>query len=258
VSALALTYHAVERGPSPLCVDPKRFADQLDLIVETGVRTVTVSELAAALRNGRIAERTLALTFDDGAASVARTAAPLLLERGLVATVFCVAGHLGGRRNIQTKPAWAARIDLAAADELATLARLGFEIGSHGMEHVPLTAATPESVLRRELHDSRRTLEEALGVEVGSFAYPYNVRSGDARRAAVEAGYRAACAGSLALVGRAADPLAIPRVDAYYLEWPPLFRMALAGSPQWYLAIRRAGAAARRLLRKDYVPRSRR
>jgi len=254
VSVAVLTYHAVEDGPPPLCVPPERFAEQLDLVAAAGVAALTVSQLAAAVRDGALPERAVALTFDDGAASVARIAAPLLLERGLVATVFCVAGHLGGRNDWPSQAVWAPRLELAGAEELRELVRAGFEIGSHGTEHAPLANGVPDSVVRSELVGSRRALSEAVGFDVRSFAYPYNVRPGEADRLLAAAGYTAACIGGLELVRPGTDPLALPRIDAHYLGRARVFQSLLRGTLPTYLVARRAGARARRLLRKDYGP----
>ena len=89
---------------------------------------------------GRVPARAVAITFDDGCASVARTAAPLLAERGLTATVFCVAGHLGGRNDWPTQHDRMPSLALAGADELVELHRAGVEIGAHGVAHAPLDA----------------------------------------------------------------------------------------------------------------------
>ncbi len=252
---LVLTYHAVEEGPPPLCLDPRTFRAHVEAVAESGVPVLTVSELAAALRAGALPERAVALTFDDGFASVARVAAPLLLERGLKATVFCVAGRLGGMNDWPTQPARAPRRALAGAAELADLARGGFEIGSHGMEHTPLAPAAGET-LRREIAGSRRALEEAVGAPVASFAYPYGLLPGDEGRRLVAGEYTAACAGGLRPATASADPFALPRVDAHYLRRPERLRAALEGSATAYLAARRIGARARRAVRADHFPAS--
>ena len=253
--ALVVTYHAVEPGPSPICVDPDLFRRQLDELVGGGARSLTVRELGERLAAGTLPDRAVALTFDDGFASVVRTAAPLLRERGLTATVFCVAGHLGGRSDWATQPSGSPRLDLAGADELAKLAAAGFEIGSHSSTHMPLAGAGAEA-LRRELDDSRRRLEDAVGVEVTSFAHPYGVPAGGGAERLAAAGYHAACTAELRRVGPKDDPLALPRVDAWYLKRPALFGLALRESLLLYLAARRHAARARRLVRKDYVAHS--
>jgi peptidoglycan/xylan/chitin deacetylase (PgdA/CDA1 family) len=250
--ALILTYHAIEPGPPPLCVDPALFRQHLDLIADSGTEAVTISMLADRLRSGRSPDGTVAITFDDGFANVPREAAPLLVERGLVATVFCVAGHIGGENDWPSQRPEAPRRELASGEELAALAVERFEIGSHGMEHLPLGGASEEAQ-RRELLESRRTIEDALGQPVTSIAYPYGLEPGTTGRRLVERSYRAACTGRISLVASADDPLALPRIDAHYLRNPELLRRALRGTLGPYLRLRRLGARARRIARKDYV-----
>lgn len=247
---LILTYHAVEEGPAPLCVDPELFAEHVASIAASGAKTLTVSELAAALRVGNLPEDAVAVTFDDGCVSVVEQAAPILREHGLRATVFCVSGRLGGANDWPSQAAWAPRLRLATADALATLVDDGWEIGSHGVEHRPLADAG-EDVARREVVESRLELEQSIGTPVPSFAWPYGVRPSAAAAALIAETYDAACAGGLAAVSAKADPFALPRVDAHYLRNPALLRRALAGRLDLYLRARAAGAKARRLVRRD-------
>ena len=248
--ALILTYHAIEEGPAPLCVEPALFERHLDCIVAAGSRTVTVATLAEAVRRGERLDGLVAITFDDGFASVARTAWPLLAERGLTATVFCVAGYLGGANDWPTQATGAPRLPLADAASLTALAAEGVELGAHGSTHAPLNGGDSD-VLDRELAGARRSLEDELGAEVRTLAWPYGVRSEAAERAARAAGYLAACTASPGRVQAGAALLALPRVDAHYVRRPALLRAVLRGSP--YLGARRVAARARRLLRKDYV-----
>lgn len=246
MSVLVLTYHAVESGPPPLFVEPALVREQLDAVVASGAASLTVSELADALRTRRLPERAVVLTFDDGAASVASAAAPLLVERGLRATVFCVAGHLAGSNDWPGRAGSGSSFTLASATELGELARAGIEIASHGVEHRSLRRAT-DDVARREIVESKDRLEQALGVPVTSFAYPYGLVGAEAL---VRETYAAACTTELTHASSASDPMAIPRVDAHYLRSIPRFRAALAGRTG-YLRVRRLGARARRLLRED-------
>ena len=249
--AIVLTYHAVEKGPQPLCLDPDLFRAHLDVFAEADAHTLTVSGLAAALAKGALPDRAVAITFDDGAASVAESAAPLLSEHGATATVFCVAGYLGGVNDWPTQPANASRFALASAARLRELAGAGFEIGSHGFEHAPL-ATRNEALLRREIIDSKAALEDLVGTDVRSFAYPYGARSKLAR-AMVRATYDAACTTLFAFAQVDADTAEVPRIDAHYIRTAELMRRLLSGHFPLELHARRVARGARRLVRQDYA-----
>lgn len=233
-------------------MDPELFRRHLAEIDEWGGNSLTVSDLAERVRASDVPDRALAITFDDGFASVARFAAPLLAKHGLTATVFCVAGHLGGRNDWPTQPAGAPKRALASARELKDLAAQGFEIGSHGLDHVPLVSPGTKAG-RRELLDSRELLEEAVGGEVRSLAYPYGVVPPSGMRRWVRDAYVAACTAHPGRISSGSDPYALPRVDIHYVRHPGLLRRALGRTLDPYLRARGFAARARRVVRKDYA-----
>ncbi|TQL40460.1 polysaccharide deacetylase [Homoserinimonas aerilata] len=98
------------------------------------------------------------LSFDDGNASDASVALPALLERGLQATFFALAG----RRDDAAS--------LSPAD-LRELRGAGMQIGSHGWEHVPWRGLS-DAEARRELIDARTALVEASGGPIDDAALP--------------------------------------------------------------------------------------
>lgn len=251
-SALVITYHAVEPGTSPLALAPEALGEHLDCLRDAGVRTLTISELAGAVRAGAIPERAVALTFDDAFASVVEHAAPLLADRGQRATVFPVAGAIGATNDWPSQPPGAPRAPLADLEQLRALAAAGWEIGSHGTEHAPLSRVTAAQA-HSELVESRERLEQALQVPVTSFAMPYGDLPGASTRELLRATYDTACTTRLAFVTPGTDAWAVPRVDAYYLRRPELLRRAVEGTAGLYVRVRGAAARARRVVRKDYV-----
>ena len=251
-TALVLTYHGVEDREGPLFVDPDSFAAQLDLVVESGADAVTVSQLVEQVRAGVLTRPTVAITFDDGLASVARIAAPLLVERELPATVFCVAGHIGGVSDWESARAGSPVLELARADELAALAARGFELGCHGLTHAPLDKGSA-AFLRRELIDAKQSLEQQVGAPVSAFAYPYGASPCQEALRLAETAYASAWTTRADYVRSAAELQRAPRVDAHYVRRPALLRAALEGSLGRYLGMRRLGAQARRALRRDYA-----
>lgn len=249
---IIVTYHAVEPGPAPLCIEPSLFAEHAAVIAGSGAKVLTVRELAAQLRSGELPERTVAVTFDDGCASVAEHAAPALAEHGLSATVFCVAGHVGGVNDWATQAAWAPRLALAPADALSALAGAGWEIGSHGTAHRPL-AQLGEAAAIHEVKESRSVLEDLTGARVSTFAWPYGRRPASVADAMARATYDAACGGGPGVVRSSSDPYALERVDAHYLRDPELLRRAIEGTLDRRIATRAIAASVRRLVRRDYA-----
>ncbi len=188
---LVLMYHSIEpyqADPYLVTVGPARFAEQMRWLARRGLRGVSIRDLLAARAAGA-GKGLVGLTFDDGYADFARHALPVLRRRGFGATVFVIAGRLGGQN------AWdpdGPRKRLMDAPEVAALAREGIEIGSHGLRHVRL--AGNRDALGDEVGGSRRILEEITGMPVGGFCYPY----GDLDAAAVaqvrDTGYDYGCA----------------------------------------------------------------
>ena len=252
MTAIILTYHAVEDGPAPLCFPPKAFRAHLDAIADAEAEVLTVREMAAALHDSELPDRAVAITFDDGFRSIIEHAAPMLRARSLPATVFAVAGHLGGENDWPSQPKRAPRRPLAGAEELAELAAEGWEIGCHGLRHMPLGGASPGTI-DRELIDARKELARATGADVRSFAFPYGSVPGDGARDVLAHHYAAACTTDLGAVRADSDVLALPRIETHYVRRADLVRRAIEGTLDTYLGARRHLARARRVLRRDYV-----
>jgi peptidoglycan/xylan/chitin deacetylase (PgdA/CDA1 family) len=251
MTAVILTYHAIEDGPRPLCIEPALFGQHAAAIAASGAACLTVRELGAAIRDEALPERAVTITFDDGCESVVTNAAPVLAEHGLRATVFAVAAHLGGTNDWPGQRGSAPRLRLASAEGLRVLAAQGFEIGSHGYDHAALTDVSADTAAR-EIEESKARLEAAVGAEVTSFAWPYGAEPEPEAARLIRAGYLVACTTAMARVGPESDVLALPRVDAYYLRRPELLRRVLEGARDEYLRLRAVAARARRLFRKDW------
>jgi peptidoglycan/xylan/chitin deacetylase (PgdA/CDA1 family) len=205
MTPLVLMYHSVgDRADDPfqVTVTPQRFAAQMALLARLGVRGCSMAELLAGPGGRRVG-----LTFDDGYRDFVTEALPVLLAHGFTATVFVLAGRLGGDNGWELA---GPRKPLLTADEVGAVADAGIEIGSHGLRHRDLTTV-PGDGLRAEVADSRRILAELVEAPVGGFCYPYGAcgeREVDAVR---DAGY-----GYGAAVGAPALPRqwAFPRTYA--------------------------------------------
>jgi peptidoglycan/xylan/chitin deacetylase (PgdA/CDA1 family) len=196
-----LMYHSVEPygcDPHQVTVRPDRFDRQMRWLRRRGLRGVSMRELLAGRGDGLVG-----LTFDDGYADFVTHVAPVLERYGFGATVFVVAGALGGT-NTWDEPGPRKRLMTAA--EVRHVAAAGFEIGSHSLTHRRLPDAD-ERVLVDEVRRSRTILGDLTGQDVNGFCYPYGGVGRREAEAVRDAGYRYACAvGSPAFAGRYALP----------------------------------------------------
>ena len=188
---MILMYHSVTEytdDPFLVTVDPGTFERQLDWIERLGMRGVSVAELLAA-RHAAKDERLVGLTFDDGYRDFVTEVVPRLTRRGFTATVFPVAGRLGGFNGWEdsgpVKP-------LMTADEIRSVAEAGMEIGSHGVMHVKLTGCN-DAQLVRETEGSREELSALLGKDIAGFCYPYGMSDERCEAAVRDAGYDYGC-----------------------------------------------------------------
>jgi peptidoglycan/xylan/chitin deacetylase (PgdA/CDA1 family) len=94
--AIILMYHRIAEVPMDpwgLSVTPQNFAKQL-AVIKQFAQPMHLTDLAKAHRQGRIPDRAIVVTFDDGYADNFYHAKPLLEEFGIPATVFISTGYL--------------------------------------------------------------------------------------------------------------------------------------------------------------------
>lgn len=126
------------------------------------------------------------LTFDDGNASDLEIGLPRLLERGLTAEFFVLAGLLGQRARLE-------------ADGVRQLLKAGMRIGSHGWAHRDWRRLSPAQEAEEHVR-AVQVLEELCGHRVGRVAIPFGsydrhvlsrLRAGSVSRAYTSDGGRA-------------------------------------------------------------------
>lgn len=208
-----LTYHEVRPHLGgrlrSFGVHPEAFARQMALLAKAGWRTCDLDHLGDALRGVRELPRgAFVLTFDDGYAELERYVAPILARHGFRAIAYVVTDRLGAIA------AWddeVPRLALFSPDAIRRLDGGVFRFESHSRTHPVLTRLDPDGV-RREVAESRHRLEDVVGREVTSFAYPYGAFDVAVEAIVRDAGYRTA-ATMLAGPNRPGDdPLRIRRV----------------------------------------------
>jgi peptidoglycan/xylan/chitin deacetylase (PgdA/CDA1 family) len=99
--ALILMYHRVTElanDPYLLAVSPKHFAEQME-VIRGRYMPIRLQELVETLQDGKVPNRAVVVTFDDGYADNLHQAKPLLEHYEIPATVFVTTGHIDSQRE---------------------------------------------------------------------------------------------------------------------------------------------------------------
>ena len=230
-----LMYHSVSRD-LPADREQTRvplhlFEAQMAYLRENGHDVQDAATAVASLRAGQEPRaRSLVITFDDGHADTHETALPILQRHSFPATVFVLADAL-------TAKGLRGAIGISQAREMLSTGLVRF--GCHGATHRALVGLTDRE-LRDETAGARARIEDALGVSVTLFAYPFGLYDAwDARALAAvrSAGFDAAFSTIVGANGRRTDRFRLRRSRVSWAEELPLFRRLLTGGYDWYAAI---------------------
>jgi peptidoglycan/xylan/chitin deacetylase (PgdA/CDA1 family) len=235
-----LMYHAItfENGDSPgadahYSVSKGKFESNLRQIFVAGMQCASVARILA--REPR-SNSSVALTFDDGHASNL-VAAELIARAGGSADFFINPSSVGTPNYLD----WSALKDMAAS---------GMSIQSHGFHHRYLDDLSAADV-RAELIDSKRAIEDNLGLPVTIFAPPGGRMAQDMAKLAIDAGYQAVCSSRVGLWRAGADIWDIPRLavlastsEAQFGRWIRQAPVEIFGRRARYVLLR----SAKRLL----------
>ena len=132
----------------------------------------------------------LAIAFDDGYEDNYTAAFPLLQESGYRAVIYAVTDT---KRRTNFWDHHEPHAALLSPAQLLEMQRAGNEIGSHTVTHINLPSVTPRDA-STELLNSKTDLEQLLGSEILSVAYPYGAVSSAVKVLTEEAGYKFAVA----------------------------------------------------------------
>lgn len=156
----------------------------LQYLQEHGFTTIHFSDIAAYFNDGTpLPEHPVIISFDDGWKNNFTRAFPLLQKYNMTATAFIPTNLVGkgtGPGTLGERMTW---------DDIAALRDAGWEIGSHTLWHPYLTKTKRA---REEIFDSKKALEEKLGITVTTFAYPFGVYNASIEQLVKDAGYTTA------------------------------------------------------------------
>ncbi len=191
---IVLCYHRfTEKNPDNLSMTPEMFESQMQALKDAGISVIGMQDFIAWRRGEKnIPEKSCIITIDDGYVSAYTLAWPILKKFEYPFTMFVYMDYIGiGGQSIT----W---------DQLADMRDQGVDIQSHTWSHqnlkgkggqinkknrADLAKMGYEAWLQREIGDTKKTLEERLGIRVNAIAYPYGLHSEESRAMTLKTGH---------------------------------------------------------------------
>lgn len=238
ISVPVLTYHSIDASGSVISTAPATFRRQMRFLAENGFRGVPLEKVVdVLLADDSLPPKTVAVTFDDGFRNFYEQAFPVLEKYDFGATVFLVTDFCGKKNDWAGNPPGLPRAALMSWREIGELSRKGIRFGSHTRTH-PDLAKLEAGKINSEVVDSKTEIEDRLGREATTFAYPYGSFNLLSRQIVAE-NFKAACSTTLGTVAETSDLLALERLDTYYLSNAHVFNRLSSPSFDLYIRLRR-------------------
>ena len=167
-----------------LCVTAQDFEEQLLWLKAWGFTSVTFEDLAEKPAPAK----PIVIIFDDGYEDNYLNLFPLL-KKHQVKAVISILGDRTLRQNEWDIPKGDPAVPLLNDAQVLEMAESALvEFGAHSMTHQRLTEASSDEI-RRQVEDSKKSLESLLEKPVLSFTYPYGSVNEAVKQAVREAGF---------------------------------------------------------------------
>jgi peptidoglycan/xylan/chitin deacetylase (PgdA/CDA1 family) len=135
---LSVFYHTVFDCPPPYFAklyavkSAAAFEKDLDLLLNAGLKPLSLGELLAAKDPSTLPPRGFFLSFDDGYREMAETIAPILLRKGIPATFFICSSVLDNRSWLFEDQIGLIRHRLATCEDESTSREINRILNRHG------------------------------------------------------------------------------------------------------------------------------
>ena len=131
------------------------------------------------------------LTFDDGYKDNYDLAFPILKEFNFKATIFLMGSLTYNEWDV--KAGGERKFSLMSVEMIKEMQDYGIEFGAHTFNHPKINTLSNEEI-EHQIVDVKKPLEEKIGKEIITFAYPYGILNDYAKEMAKKAGYTFALA----------------------------------------------------------------
>lgn len=208
--SVVLCYHGVTQCQQPA------FARQMEEVTRNIVSSGSLS---------------VCLTFDDAFENLLLNVVPVITELEIPITIFIPTGCLGNC------PSWLNGVHPDSNEKIMTHEQISIlsnspfvTFGSHTVTHPHLTELDKEEI-GKELHDSKRVVEDILGGEIEQLAYPHGDHNDDIDRVAFDLEYQKVY--TLDPVVQNTNDKVVGRFSMSPDVWPIEFFLTVKGAYSW-------------------------
>ncbi len=205
-----LYYHRINDTPKHIdpVPDTRFFHDQIKYLDQRGYHFVSLGEIIEwCSGNAGLPEKSIGITFDDGYEDNYHNAFPVLKEFGAKATIFLIYDYMGTTRYFSYNRAVPQKImpgefdqsrdielKFLNKDQVLEMHRSSLvDFGSHTLSHTSLIHCDLVQA-EKEVSESKRLLEDHLGISINTFCYPYGHLNDTVKEMVRKSGYRGAVA----------------------------------------------------------------
>jgi peptidoglycan/xylan/chitin deacetylase (PgdA/CDA1 family) len=228
-----LAYHRFDpvRSTAATVVTTTMLDEQLGYLADHHVAVVPLDAVVAAMTQHGLPilpAPAVAITVDDGFRSVYDELYPRIQRLHMPITLFINPPMISGGHAYLT---W---------EQIAEMRRSGLvDVEPHTMTHpdfrVQRARLSPEAfhaLVEHELGESRRLVQERLGVAADILAWPYGIHDPELEQAARDAGYVATFALESRVVAPGDNAFALPRYQIYESDDAGRMAAIIAGVPR--------------------------
>ncbi len=220
-------YHHFGRPEYPTTnVSVQRFAEQMAYLAKEGYQVVPLSQVVAALHgDGRLPEKAVVITIDDGYRTIYDKAWPILKKHDFPFTVFLYGE--GIVKKFSNYLTW---------EQVKEMQQAGVDFQDHSFSHHRL-ARKPNGMdeeqyrkwIRDDLAENSALLKEHLGYLPDILALPYGEYNNTVLDEAKKLGYKAILTQDAGSVSKDTDPFLITREPILGDDWSTMghFKMIL-------------------------------
>ncbi len=231
VTVPILVYHVLNPTiPSSMTITPERFESQVKWLKENGYTVIPLKQLVSYLQGKDVTlpAKPIVITADDGWKSDYTYMYPIVRKYNIPITLFIYPGTISQGKNALT---W---------DQLKELMKTGlFDVQDHTFTHPNfkqekkhMSQEAYEQFVHRELFDSKKVLEDKLGIKIDFLAWPFGIYDSYLEQQAAKAGYTMAFTIDFRNSSRIYRPTAQPRymiVDSQNIK---MFEAIVEGKAQ--------------------------